>query len=98
PLGVRLHLVFVEVDLAQVAAGVAFCLIVEMLRRRCAALSASADCHRADAILTELDRGDEAVAAGPVPFLRPVRRTRAEGRERSAGGGCESDGNARSGV
>ena len=66
PLGVPLELLRVEVDLAQVAGGVALGLIVEVLRGDVAAQAAGGDGAGAHAVLAELDGGHEAVAARAV--------------------------------
>src|SRR4051794_1402912 len=97
PLGVPLQLLAVEVHLAQVAGGVALRLVVEVLRRRIAALAAGRDRARAHP-LAELDGGDEAIAADPIHLLRPRRRARAERGERSPSRRGEPDGNARTGI
>src|SRR5579883_2685766 len=76
-LGVPLQLLAVEVDLAQVAGGVALGLVVEVLRLGMAAFAAAGDGAGAHA-RAEFDYRNEAVAAGPVPFLRAGVRPRAE--------------------
>src|SRR4029077_11682954 len=82
PFDVRLYLRLVEVDLTQIAAGVARRLIVEVRRLRIAALAAGGHRPRAQAV-AELDDGDEAVAAGAVHLLRPLVGARAERGERA---------------
>ncbi|MCG3162546.1 MAG: hypothetical protein JMDDDDMK_03813 [Acidobacteria bacterium] len=92
-----LELRAVEIHFAQIARAVPFRLIVEVARRRVAALAAGAHgfgAHR----LAEFDDGHEAVAAGSVPFLRPLVRTRAERGQRSPHGGRKAHRNARPGV
>src|SRR4051812_43120458 len=83
-LRVALQLVRIEVHVAQVAGRVAFRLIVEVLRRRVAALAAGADGARLHAV-AELHDRDEAVAAGAVHLLRPGIGARTKGGERSPG-------------
>src|SRR5690349_2963184 len=97
-LGVPLQLLRVEIHLAQVAGGVALRLIVEVLRLRIAALAAGRHGARADAVLAELDDGDEAVAARPVHPLRARIRPGAERRQRSPRRRGEADRNARLAV
>src|SRR2546423_344840 len=92
------ELVGIEVDLAKVARGVALRLVVEMLRRRITAFAAGG--HRAgvDAVLAELDDGDEAVAARAVHPLGPRIRPRAERGERTPSSRREHHRNARLAV
>src|ERR1043166_5402631 len=73
-LDVTLELCRVEVHLPQVARAVPQGLVVEVGRRRIAALPAGRDCQRADAV-AELHHGHEAVAAGAVPLLRTDRKS-----------------------
>src|SRR3712207_6156080 len=68
PLCVRVDLRRIEVHLAQVARRVARRLIVEVPRLGIAALAAGRHGPCANAV-PELDDGDEAVAARPVPAL-----------------------------
>src|SRR5678816_4246655 len=93
-LGVSLQLRGIEVDLAQVAGGVARRLIVEVLRRGVAALAAGRHGSRPD-LVAEFDDGDEAVAADAVHLLHPGRRARAERGERSPARRGEPDRDAR---
>src|SRR5690606_2100197 len=81
----------VEVDRAEIAAGIAFGLVIEMGRGRIAALPAGADRPGAQAG-TEFDDGDEAVAAGAVPAPRAGISARAERSERAPAGGGEGHG------
>src|SRR6202789_2111618 len=67
-LGMSFEIGAVEVDFAQIAGAVAFCLIVEMGRGGVAAFSAGSDCFRVD-FVAELNDRDEAVSAGAVPFF-----------------------------
>src|SRR6476620_4218651 len=69
PLSVSFELRRIKVYLSEIPGAVAHGLVVEVRRRRIAALATRGDCSRAHAF-TELDDGDEAVAAGAVPFLR----------------------------
>src|ERR1019366_7745074 len=87
----------VEVSLAQFARAVALGLIVEVRRRRIAALDAGGDGPGAHAV-AELDYGDETVAAGAIPLLGARVGARRERGERSPLSRGEADGNARSGV
>src|SRR6266849_3666255 len=96
-LGVIFELRAVEIYFAQIARAVPLCLIVEVLRRRIAALSTGrhgSGPHR----LAELNNGHKAVAARPINFLRSQVRTRAERRQRAPNGGSEADRYARSCV
>src|SRR5262245_37406959 len=93
----RVDVLAVEVDLAQIAGRIARRLIAEVLRLRIAALAARADRPRTDAI-AELDDGDEAVAAGAVHFLGAGIGARAERRERSPARRGEAHRHARCGV
>src|SRR4029450_6708972 len=83
-LRVSLELLRIVVDVAQVAGAVAQDLIVEMRRRRVAALAAGSDCFRVHA-LAEFDGRDEAVAARAVELLHAAEYTRSvlEGGERA---------------
>jgi hypothetical protein len=81
-MGVALEQRGMEVDLAQVAAGVARGLFVEVRRVEMAALAAGGDGHRSHA-LAELDDSDEAVAVRAVHPLRPRVGPRAERGERA---------------
>src|SRR5205823_2357554 len=72
----------IEVHLSQIARGIAFRLVVEMRALRVATFAAGCDRSRADAV-TELNDGDEAVAARAVPLLRVGILTGRERRERS---------------
>src|ERR1051325_1252907 len=96
-LGVPLELRTVEIDLSQITRAVAFRLVIEVRRRRVAALPTGghgSGPHR----LAELDDGDEAVAAGAVNPLRARVRAGAERGQRAPRGGGEAYGNARPGV
>src|SRR5206468_1410070 len=77
PVDVVLEVGTVEVDVAQIAGTVPFGLIVEVRRRRIAALATGGDSLCAY-FFSELDHGDEAVAAGAVPFLCPWVGARSE--------------------
>src|SRR5262245_7344381 len=95
PFRVAFQLVGIEVDLAQVARRVAFGLIVEMLRRRIAALPACGHRAGAHAVGAELDDGNEAVAARAVHPLRARIGARAERRQRTPRRRRKSHRNAR---
>src|SRR3954454_2657555 len=69
PFGVALELLAVEIDLAEVAGGVAGCLVVEVPGGRVAAFAAGGDGAGVHAG-AEFDDGYEAVAARAVPFPR----------------------------
>src|SRR5947209_20625696 len=96
-LDVALQLGTIEVHVSQIARAVSRGLIVEVRRRRIAALAAGRDRPGPHAI-AEFDDGDEAVPAGAVHLLRAFVRARAERRERTPPRGGETDGNTRSGV
>src|SRR5712671_6548641 len=81
-LSVSLELCRIEVHVPEIAGAVALRLVVEVGRRRVAALSTRGDCPRTHAV-TELDHRDEAVAAGAVPLLRSRIRARRKRRQRS---------------
>src|SRR5262245_4776773 len=68
PLGVTLELRAVEIHISQIARAVTFRLIIEVGRRRIAALAAGGHGFGSHS-LAELDDGDKAVAAGPVNLL-----------------------------
>src|SRR4051794_29259181 len=89
-----LQLVAVEVDFAQVSGGVALRFVVEVVIARMAALASGGNGPCAHAV-TELDDGDETVAARAVPLLRVGIGARSEGCERSPYCGGEAHGNAR---
>src|ERR1019366_7308973 len=93
PLGVTPELRAVEIDLAQFARAVRFGLIVEVRGCRIAALSAPRHGHGAHAV-AELPHGDEAVAAGALPFLRARAGASRERGQRSPLRGGEADGDA----
>ena len=97
PLRVLLDVRAVEVDLAQVAGGVALGLVVEVRRRRIAALAAGAHRPRPHAV-AELHHRHEAVAARAVHLLRARVGARAERRQRSPARRREADRDARPGV
>src|ERR1039457_6857049 len=90
PPRVSLELLAVEVDLAQLAAAVAFGLIVEVRGTRMAALAAGRHGPGAHAF-AELDHGDEAVAAGAVPLLGARIGARGKRGQRSPLRGGEAD-------
>src|SRR5262249_52541367 len=77
PLSVTMELRAVEIHIPQIARAVTFRLIIEVGRRRIAALSAGGHGFGSHS-LAELDDGDKAVAAGPVNLLRPLVQARAE--------------------
>src|SRR3546814_796287 len=79
---VALQLLWPEVHRAQVAGAVALGLVVEVRRGGIAALAACGDGAGAD-LVAELDRRDEAVAAGAVVALRARPAMRAERRQRA---------------
>src|SRR3954467_10603319 len=81
-LRVPLQLIAVEIDLAQIARGIALRLVVEMLRRGIAVLTSGGDCAGAHAI-AEFNRGDERVAAGAVHLLGAGIGARAERSKRA---------------
>src|SRR5687768_10185905 len=83
-----------EIDLAQVAARIALGLVVEVGRARISALASCRDRPRPYPI-AELDDGDKAVAAGPVPAARAGIGSRAERGERSPAGRDERNRQAR---
>src|ERR1035438_5482207 len=92
-LGVSLELLAVEVDLAQFAGAIAFRLIVEVRRRRMAALAAGR--HRPGThAFAEFDHGDEAVAAGAIPLFGARVGARGERSQRSPLPVGEADGDA----
>ena len=93
-LGVALELSRIEVHVAQIAGAVALGLIVEMRRRRIAALAAGGDRLRPHPV-AELDDRDEAVAAGAVHLLRARVGARAERGERAPARRGEADRDAR---
>src|SRR5881398_2017676 len=93
-LGVALELVAIEVDIAEIAGGVALRFIVEVLGLRMAAFASARDCPGAHAV-PELHHGDEAVPAGAVPLLRAWVGARAERGERAPLRRCEGDRHAR---
>src|SRR5438132_11887294 len=72
----------IEVHLSQIAGGVAFRLVVEMRAQRVTALPTGRDSARVHAI-TELNDGDETVAARAVPLLGVGILPGRERRERS---------------
>src|SRR5665213_2982062 len=84
----------IEVHVAQIARAVAQRLIVEVFRRRIAALAAGSDGARAHAV-SEVDHGHEAVPARAVQLLRLQRLPRAERCERSPSRRREAHWNAR---
>src|SRR4051812_33639606 len=84
------QLLSVEINRAEVAAGVALGLVVEMAVAGMAAFAAGGDRPGADAG-AEFDHGDEAVAAGPVPAPGAGIGARGEGGERAPAGGGEGD-------
>src|ERR1019366_6626725 len=94
PLRVSLELLTVEVDLAQLAGAVALGLIVEVRGSRMAALAAGRHGPGAHAF-AKLDHGDEAVAAGAIPFFSARVGVGGERSQRSPLRGGEADGNAR---
>src|SRR5258707_3406506 len=69
PFDMSLELVAIEVDVAQVAGGIALRLVVEVRRRWIPALTAGGDGSCAHT-LPEFDDGHEAVAACAIPLLR----------------------------
>src|ERR1700751_1826348 len=96
PLDVVLEVGTVEVDVAQITGAVAFGLVVEVRRCGVAALAAGGDGLGAH-FFSELDYGDEAVAAGAVPLLGAGVGTGSEGGERTPERRGEGDGDAGSG-
>src|SRR5690348_3580870 len=84
----------IEVHRPEIARGVTLCLVIEMGRRRMAALAARGHRDRANAV-SEFDDRDEAVSARAVPLLRPWIGTRPERRERPPPRRREADGNTR---
>src|SRR6185312_2994534 len=96
-LGVPLQLLRPEVHRAQVAGGVALGLVVEVLRVGMTAFAAGGD--RAGAYLrAELDRRDEAVAAGAVVAFRAGPAVRTERGQRTPARGGERHRDARLAV
>src|SRR3989442_15448238 len=96
-LGVTYQLRAIEVHRPQITGGVPPRLVVEVWVAGMAALAAGGDRPGAHAV-PELDHGHEAVAAGPVPALRPRVGAGAEGRQRSPPRRGEGHGDARSRV
>src|ERR1700692_3509933 len=96
-LDVVLEVRGVEVHVAEIAGAVPFGLIVEVRRRRVAALATGGDGLCAH-FFSELDYGDEAVATGAVPLLCAWIRAYSEGGKRTPQGRGEADGNTRSGA
>src|SRR2546423_8346313 len=68
PLNVSFELRRIKVHVPEISRAVSQRLVVEMRRRRIAALATRGDSPRAHAV-AEFDAGTEAVAAGAVPFL-----------------------------
>src|SRR5438445_1271460 len=96
-LDVALQLGTIEVHVSQIARAVSRGLIVEVRRRRIAALAAGRDRPGPHAI-AEFDDCHEAVPARAVHLLGSLVRARAEGRQRAPPRGGETDGDARAGV
>ncbi len=94
---VAVEVLRVEVHLAQVAAGVASDLIVEVLRSRVAAFAACGDGKGPDPG-PELDDGYEAVAGGAIPALCAGIWPCPEGRERTPDSRGEGDGRTRGAI
>src|SRR6266536_1793781 len=93
-LGVTYQLRAIEVHRPQITGGVPPRLVVEVWVAGMAALPAGGDRPGAHAV-PELDDGHAAVAAGPVPALRPRIGPGAEGRQRTPPRGGEGYGGAR---
>src|SRR6266566_4632117 len=93
-LGVTYQLRAIEVHRPQITGGVSPRLVVEVWVAGMAALAAGGDRPGAYAV-PEFDNGHEAVAARPVPALRPRVGTRAEGRQRAPSRRRERHGDAR---
>src|SRR5437870_1679895 len=96
-LDMALQLGTIEVHVSQIARAVPRGLIVEVRRRRVAALAAGCDRPGPHAI-AEFDDSHEAVPARPVHLLGPLVRARAEGRQRAPPRGGEADRDAQAGV
>ena len=93
PLDVSLQLLGIEVHRPQIACGIPFRLIVEMLRPRIAAEATDGHGVRRDAG-PKLDDGHKAVPCRPIHPLRARIRARAERRQRSPARRRERDRNA----